>query len=263
MPKVGSVNSSGYPIGSLIPLNLDPLPFGFLVCDGSVVSRSAYYLLYAKLKTAFGIGDGATTFRIPDMRGAWARAFDPTNGSYDPDVALRQGMFGPSLQSITGTITDTSDLITQLTSTENLTQYKQIYSAAFPAGSYIQAIIDATTVQINVPATMDIPLTLIDFDEYVTLTYGIGTVQPSGLYAHTHFFDYTGAHAHATGSYYGAGGNIFHGHSGSGAFIPAFPVGSGTSADGSHGHTLSPSQGPTGNETRSKNAGVVWGIAYI
>jgi microcystin-dependent protein len=40
-----------------------------LVCDGSAISRSTYAALFAVIGTTYGIGNGASTFNIPDMRG--------------------------------------------------------------------------------------------------------------------------------------------------------------------------------------------------
>lgn len=45
-------------------------PVGYLLCDGSVVSRSTFSGLFAAIGTAYGVGDGSTTFGIPDMRGS-------------------------------------------------------------------------------------------------------------------------------------------------------------------------------------------------
>lgn len=42
-------------------------PDGFLVCDGSPVSRTTYSKLFSAIGTAFGTGDGSTTFNIPDL----------------------------------------------------------------------------------------------------------------------------------------------------------------------------------------------------
>ncbi len=44
-------------------------PAGWLLCDGAQVSRSTYASLFAAIGTAFGAGDGATTFALPDLRG--------------------------------------------------------------------------------------------------------------------------------------------------------------------------------------------------
>jgi microcystin-dependent protein len=43
-------------------------PSGYLLCNGAAVSRTTYAALFAVLGTAFGAGDGSTTFNVPDMR---------------------------------------------------------------------------------------------------------------------------------------------------------------------------------------------------
>lgn len=42
---------------------------GWLVCDGAAVSRTTYAELFAELGTTWGVGDGSTTFNLPDLRG--------------------------------------------------------------------------------------------------------------------------------------------------------------------------------------------------
>ena len=44
-------------------------PSGWLICDGSAVSRTTYSDLFTIIGTTFGVGNGSTTFNIPDMRG--------------------------------------------------------------------------------------------------------------------------------------------------------------------------------------------------
>jgi len=45
------------------------LPSGWLALDGSAVSRTTYALLFAAIGTTFGVGDGSTTFNLPDSLG--------------------------------------------------------------------------------------------------------------------------------------------------------------------------------------------------
>jgi microcystin-dependent protein len=45
------------------------IPSGYLACDGSAVSRTTYSGLFAALSTTWGVGDGSTTFNVPDLRG--------------------------------------------------------------------------------------------------------------------------------------------------------------------------------------------------
>ena len=44
-------------------------PSGWLVCDGSAVSRSTYPGLFDVIGTTYGSGDGSTTFNVPDLSG--------------------------------------------------------------------------------------------------------------------------------------------------------------------------------------------------
>ncbi len=44
-------------------------PFGYLMCDGSAISRATYADLFAAIGTGFGVGDGSTTFNIPNRKG--------------------------------------------------------------------------------------------------------------------------------------------------------------------------------------------------
>jgi microcystin-dependent protein len=41
-------------------------PSGYLLCNGTAVSRSTYSALYAVIGTTFGSGDGSTTFNLPN-----------------------------------------------------------------------------------------------------------------------------------------------------------------------------------------------------
>lgn len=43
-------------------------PGGYLICDGAAINRTTYANLFAVIGTTYGIGDGSTTFNIPDLR---------------------------------------------------------------------------------------------------------------------------------------------------------------------------------------------------
>ena len=44
-------------------------PTGWLLCDGTAVNRTTYATLFAAISTNYGVGDGSTTFNLPDFRG--------------------------------------------------------------------------------------------------------------------------------------------------------------------------------------------------
>lgn len=56
-------------IGSIIPFAGASIPTGYLVCDGSAISRVDYAELFSVIGTDFGAGDDSTTFNLPDLSG--------------------------------------------------------------------------------------------------------------------------------------------------------------------------------------------------
>lgn len=56
------------PSGSLAMWLTSSAPTGWLICDGTAVSRTTYAALFAVIGTIGGAGDGSTTFNLPDMR---------------------------------------------------------------------------------------------------------------------------------------------------------------------------------------------------
>ena len=60
--------ASSVPTGSMLEFGGTVAPSGYLLCDGSQVSRSTYSALYTAIGTRFGPGDGAATFHVPDFR---------------------------------------------------------------------------------------------------------------------------------------------------------------------------------------------------
>ena len=57
------------PPGCVLPFAGATEPLGFLFCFGQAISRTTYAALFAAIGTAYGSGDGTTTFNVPDLRG--------------------------------------------------------------------------------------------------------------------------------------------------------------------------------------------------
>ncbi|MCO5412845.1 phage tail protein [Ralstonia mojiangensis] len=55
-------------------------PYGWFKANGAAVSRVTYKELYAVIGTAFGAGDGSTTFNLPDLRAEFLRGWDDGRG---------------------------------------------------------------------------------------------------------------------------------------------------------------------------------------
>ena len=66
---VANAVGGAIPPGSIIMTARAAAPDGWLLCNGQAVSRSTYARLFAAIGTVFGVGDGSTTFNVPDFRG--------------------------------------------------------------------------------------------------------------------------------------------------------------------------------------------------
>lgn len=63
------VDATANVVGAMVMYGGVAAPGGWLLCQGQAVSRTTYSALFAVVGTAFGVGDGSTTFNLPDMRG--------------------------------------------------------------------------------------------------------------------------------------------------------------------------------------------------
>lgn len=54
------------PIGIIVPYASDTAPDGWLLCDGTAVSRTEYSELFSVIGTKYGAGNGSTTFTLPN-----------------------------------------------------------------------------------------------------------------------------------------------------------------------------------------------------
>lgn len=63
----GYLLKNGLPTGFVVFCGFETVPDGYLICDGSAISRTTYSELFTAIGTLFGSGDGSTTFNIPDL----------------------------------------------------------------------------------------------------------------------------------------------------------------------------------------------------
>ena len=82
----------GVPSGSVFCRAVATVPTGYLECNGAAVSRTTYSALFAVIGTAYGAGNGSSTFNLPDLRGEFIRGFDNGRGiDSGRSVATSQG----------------------------------------------------------------------------------------------------------------------------------------------------------------------------
>lgn len=67
----GSVNPGGGGVttGVILAFGGAVAPTGFFLCNGTAIDRTTYAALFAVIGTLYGVGDGSTTFNVPDLQG--------------------------------------------------------------------------------------------------------------------------------------------------------------------------------------------------
>ena len=71
--SLASAASLFVPPGAVLPFAMAVTPSGWLAANGAAVSRTTYPALFAAIGTLYGVGDGSTTFNLPDLRGYFVR----------------------------------------------------------------------------------------------------------------------------------------------------------------------------------------------
>lgn len=82
LSKAGASAAGGLaPSGAVLPFAGGSAPTGWLLCFGQAVSRTTYSELFSTIGTTYGVGDGSTTFALPDLRGRVAAGEDDMGGT--------------------------------------------------------------------------------------------------------------------------------------------------------------------------------------
>jgi microcystin-dependent protein len=118
------VLSNGAPTGGLIMWGTATAPTGWLLCAGAAVNRTTYAALFAVIGTTFGVGDGTTTFNVPNYtsRMPYGTTLGATGGSADAVVVSHT-------HTATSTVTDPGHFHTTTLIPYNGTLGSQIHGA--------------------------------------------------------------------------------------------------------------------------------------
>ena len=78
-------SSEGYqmPAGAIMAWGAAVAPVNWLICDGSAISRATYASLFASIGTTYGVGDGSTTFNLPNLKGRVVTGLDSAQTEFD------------------------------------------------------------------------------------------------------------------------------------------------------------------------------------
>jgi len=106
-------------VGAIKPWGKATAPVGYLLCDGTAVSRTTYADLFAVISTTYGAGNGSTTFNVPDLEGKMPQGYDGstynmagTGGANTVTVAVTNNQAATNTTNqavtVTGSIDNTS-----------------------------------------------------------------------------------------------------------------------------------------------------------
>ncbi|RTL04682.1 hypothetical protein EKK58_10060 [Candidatus Dependentiae bacterium] len=119
-------------------------PTGYLLCDGSAVSRSTYSALFAIVGTSFGSGDGSTTFNLPDLRTkvpAGYKSGDDTFGTLGASVGSKTVNLQHSHGGVATPITQSSSPNTSPQGVNIGDQHREQYATIANDLSSVQSIV--------------------------------------------------------------------------------------------------------------------------
>ena len=92
-----NVSGGAVPPGTVVMTAAAAAPATWLLCDGAAVSRTTYASLFREIGSAYGGGDGATTFNVPDFRGRVPVGVGNGTGLTNRSRAEKGGAEGHSL----------------------------------------------------------------------------------------------------------------------------------------------------------------------
>jgi len=75
--------TNAIPAGVIEMFGGSTAPTGYLLCDGSAVSRTTYSALFTAIGTTYGAGDGSTTFNLPNFKGKVAVGYNSAETEFN------------------------------------------------------------------------------------------------------------------------------------------------------------------------------------
>ena len=130
-------------VGAIKPWTKATAPAGYVLCDGSAISRTDYADLFAVISTTYGVGNGSTTFNVPQLQGKMPQGYDGntynlagTGGANTVTVAVTNNQAATNTTNQSVTVTGSIDN-TSLTSAQ-LASHKHTlcrYAGSGPPGS--------------------------------------------------------------------------------------------------------------------------------
>jgi microcystin-dependent protein len=173
------------PVGMVAEFASPVAPAGYLVCDGSPKSRTAYAELFATIGVTWGVGDGSTTFNLPDFRGVFRRGWDNGRG-LDPARTFASSQTSQNLAHNHSGTTNNGGVHGHTGSTSGSGNHTHTGSTS-AAGNHTH-----TVPAMNGPTLPVSP----GFPNFVSQPSGVNVSSVAGNHTHSLAIDIAGGHVH-------------------------------------------------------------------
>lgn len=81
--QMNALEAATVPTGAVTMYGASTAPTGWLLCDGTAVSRTTYAALFTAISTTYGVGNGSTTFNLPNLKGKVPVGRDSADTAFD------------------------------------------------------------------------------------------------------------------------------------------------------------------------------------
>ncbi len=204
-PKTSGTNiatqndvGSLFPTGLIMPYAGSAAPTGFLICNGSNISRTTYSALFAIVGTTYGSGDGSTTFGLPNLLGRVVVGLDASQTEFD----TRGETGGAKTHTLATTEIPSHNHGDGTLATDSAGSHDHALTGGGHSHSYDRATISVSTGNNFVRTGSSLGVTGVTLTNTSTAT---STVTPTAK------MDANGAHTHdITGSTGNSGGGSAH-----------------------------------------------------
>lgn len=254
--SLGAASSIDMPIGSIQPWLGASTPSGWLVCTGQAVSRSTYSGLFAVISTRFGVGNGSTTFNVPDLQGYQIVGAADLLGSVDNTATFRQGSADAhSVAAHVGTAAEHSHSLTYTAFTELEHTYSHTHSATASDGTI--TFVGHTFSSTSNPGQSHTHTASVASGSAAS---GVATGSTRASTAHTHTAPAvgTGSHQHSVTT---ASWSAHSSHSHSPVFSLSSSGNTTSASPASHNHAATPSS--NGSHTHTDHSYETYMVHYI
>lgn len=148
-PRIDTIEANT-PSGVMFDYAGTVAPSGFMMCDGAAISRVTYVTLFAAISTAYGVGDGSTTFNLPDYRGRFARYNDNMGtGAASRDTGRVHGSAQVDTTAVKGLSITNTDLSHSHTFANQVTGIQGFGQNSPIQGNAVTNITTGTTSVVN------------------------------------------------------------------------------------------------------------------